>query len=195
VALAGSIMSISGMILGFIRKRKKRKPGLFGFSPYKKKWQRWHHITGYIFGFFVLTFVFSGLMSLYDVPKWLVPVKETANYRELFDRKPVNIESYKLPVNQLFNDKRLKGIKKVEWKQIDNEPYYFVYPDSLHNPVLVKANNADIVLIKHVTTKNIEAEFTKMLPEVKYKTTLLTETDGYVRFNRLGGQPLLKFAL
>lgn len=32
---------------------------------------RWHHITGVIFGVFALTFVFSGMMSLVDIPSWM----------------------------------------------------------------------------------------------------------------------------
>ena len=31
--------------------------------PYKKFWYKWHHILGVLFGLFVLTFCFSGMMS------------------------------------------------------------------------------------------------------------------------------------
>ncbi len=65
----GAIMCFSGLWIGIWVFWKNRKKGLR--SPYKKWWLRWHHITGVVFGVFALTFVFSGMMSLVDIPSWM----------------------------------------------------------------------------------------------------------------------------
>ncbi len=202
LALIGCFAALSGMIMGFVRQKKRKKQRrkkdskIFGFSPYKKKWYRWHHITGYFFGIFALTFVFSGLMSLYDLPEWVVPIKKTANYRKVFSRDNLtDINAYKLSVNDIFKDERLVGTKKIEWKQVAGVPYYYAYPDSLHNPILVNASRADTVLIRLFTKEDIENEFAQKFPQLKYKTKWLTETDGYIGFRHYKAKRLLRFVL
>lgn len=48
-------------------------------SPYKKFWYKWHHILGVLFGLFVLTFCFSGMMSLARVQDWGLKAKLDIN--------------------------------------------------------------------------------------------------------------------
>ena len=58
----GCVMCIAGIYLGIRDFRLARRRHLI--SPYKKFWYKWHHILGVLFGLFVLTFCFSGMMSL-----------------------------------------------------------------------------------------------------------------------------------
>jgi hypothetical protein len=90
VSAAGSVMCLSGIVAGIVRLRRRRKGQGVGRrrgwgtgqaverrtgqragqaagpyrSPYKKKWMRWHHYTGLLFGLFTFTWVFSGLLSM-----------------------------------------------------------------------------------------------------------------------------------
>jgi len=82
VSAAGSVMCLSGIVAGIVRLRRRRtgQRGRQGAgrrtgketgqaagpyaSPYKKKWMRWHHYTGLVFGLFTFTWVFSGLLSM-----------------------------------------------------------------------------------------------------------------------------------
>lgn len=77
ISALGVVMCLTGMIVGirsfWLTRRSKR--GLH--SPYKKWDYRWHHIVGFTFGFFVTTFIFSGLMSVQRVPEWIVATKGT----------------------------------------------------------------------------------------------------------------------
>jgi uncharacterized iron-regulated membrane protein len=61
LSIAGVLMSITGLVLGFIRYKRNR--GL-AFSPYKKFWFKWHHYIGFVFGLFVFTWILSGLFSM-----------------------------------------------------------------------------------------------------------------------------------
>ena len=59
----GCLMCLAGGYLAIRDLRWARRRGK-GLTPYKKFWYKWHHLAGLLFGLFVLTFVFSGMMSL-----------------------------------------------------------------------------------------------------------------------------------
>jgi len=71
---AGSLMCVLGIFAGFARLKKKRKNKI-DLSPYKLKLYKWHHYSGFIFGFITFTWVLSGMFSL--VPAgWFYTDKE-----------------------------------------------------------------------------------------------------------------------
>jgi len=57
----GFVMSLSGIITGIVRYRKKPKAG---FKRFKNKWYNVHYYTGLAFGLFICTWIFSGFMSM-----------------------------------------------------------------------------------------------------------------------------------
>lgn len=57
----GIVASIAGIAAGLIRVKRKNKSYV---SPYRDKWFRWHHYTGFVFGLFTFTWVFSGLLTM-----------------------------------------------------------------------------------------------------------------------------------
>lgn len=57
------IVGVTGIWIGILRVRLKRRYSGGKVSPYRG-WMKWHHITGLIAGLFVLTWMFSGWMSL-----------------------------------------------------------------------------------------------------------------------------------
>lgn len=59
------------------------------FRIFRKRIWQWHYSFGLVFGLFMLAFIFSGMMSLADIPEWLV--------RE----RPVHKESGKILKNDL----------------------------------------------------------------------------------------------
>jgi hypothetical protein len=62
LAAVASIMAVAGMWIALSRWRFKRRPGQSRI-PYRGL-MRWHYITGAIFGVIVVTWAFSGLLSL-----------------------------------------------------------------------------------------------------------------------------------
>ena len=64
----GVLLALLGIILGInrtlIAKKKSQQ-----FTPYKKKWFRWHHYMGFAFGIFIFTWILSGLLSMNPL-KW-----------------------------------------------------------------------------------------------------------------------------
>ncbi|MES2031560.1 MAG: PepSY domain-containing protein [Pseudomonadota bacterium] len=57
------IVGITGIWIGILRVRLKRRYASGNITPYRG-WMAWHHVTGLIAGLFVLTWMFSGWLSL-----------------------------------------------------------------------------------------------------------------------------------
>lgn len=58
------LVADAGMIVGIVRTvavRRARRPGL---TYFRLQWMRWHHLTGLFVGLFVMTWIFSGWLSM-----------------------------------------------------------------------------------------------------------------------------------
>jgi hypothetical protein len=195
----GSIMCLFGIILGFYRYRKRKKnknSGIFSFSPYKKKWYKWHHISGFFFGLFTFTFVFSGMMSLQKVPEKIIPVETGMNYPKVWNENIHQINDFKLPVNKLFENEQLKSVRKVDWIfSIKGSPCYLVYSNNFYQPVIVDASQSDSLKILNLTLKDIENEFQEKFKGVQYTCQNLTSSDGYYMQSKRHPFPVIKFTI
>jgi uncharacterized iron-regulated membrane protein len=74
VSLAGSILALTGLVVGVLRWRFGVPYRSGSHSPYRDGFMWWHHVVGLIFGVTSVTFVFSGLMSvnpwkIFDAPR------------------------------------------------------------------------------------------------------------------------------
>ena len=75
LSIAGMLLAVTGLAAGLLRWRFKRRYRNGRRSPYLG-WARWHHMGGLVAGIFVLTWIFSGLMSMN--PWKLFPAKTAA---------------------------------------------------------------------------------------------------------------------
>lgn len=120
----GTILCFTGLWVGTWVYYRNRKTGLR--SPYKKRWYRWHHFSGMIFGLFALTFVFSGMMSMMDLPAWMQRGK-TAGQKMRFRGREGGMtaaDSYILDYRTIVDS--LKQVKSIEWSSFADRPYYAV---------------------------------------------------------------------
>lgn len=122
----GCLMTIAGLWVGIDVWRKSRKHK-GKFSPYRKKWYHWHYVTGIVFGFFVLTFCFSGMMSLANVPSWISkPVLDKSPTSEIKKGAP-KLGQYVLDYRQVLTD--YPDVRQIEWSNFRSHPYYIVRRD------------------------------------------------------------------
>jgi hypothetical protein len=63
LAMAGVVTALAGFGLGIVRLVNQRRVRRVGVSPFRG-WLRWHHILGLCAGTFVLTWIFSGWLSM-----------------------------------------------------------------------------------------------------------------------------------
>lgn len=119
----GCLMVIAGIWVTMDVWRKTRQNNRQGFSPYRKKWYHWHYISGIFFGIFVLTFTFSGLMSVADIPEWIhkPALKSPARTLQAHAPKP---EHYALDYRTVIST--YPKILQIEWKNFRKHPYYTV---------------------------------------------------------------------
>jgi hypothetical protein len=57
------LVAVSGIWIGILRVRLRRRYSGGRITPYRG-WMAWHHVTGFFAGVFVLTWMFSGWLSL-----------------------------------------------------------------------------------------------------------------------------------
>lgn len=141
----GCIMCLLGFVLA-IRIAIKGKGIKKKVLPYKKKWFNWHYVTGMVFGLCAITFAFSGMMSLMDIPDFLkkAPVEKTVDDHHSkekgkdkdkgrggrrggpgrfgFGGGPVDFEAYALDYRKAVS--AYPNAKTIAWCNRKGHPYY-----------------------------------------------------------------------
>lgn len=134
----GCIMCVAGIYLGIrdFRLAKKRNK----ISPYKRFWYKWHHILGTLFGVFVLSFCFSGMMSLSRVQDWGLRAKlDIDPVQELRNMAPSPLD-YPLDYREVL--RAYPGqIRQLEWSSFGNIPFYIVRTDTADLTVYAGSND------------------------------------------------------
>ncbi|WP_042369322.1 PepSY-associated TM helix domain-containing protein [Bacteroides neonati] len=119
----GCLMVIAGMWIGIHNWRIARK-GRGRFSPYRKRWYHWHYTTGIIFGLFVLTFTFSGMMSLVEVPGWIS--QATLKVKPLREIRKGGASPTDYPLDYRRVIAAYPNALQLEWNNFRSVPYYTV---------------------------------------------------------------------
>ncbi len=171
----GIIVSVSGIVVGFVRLKKGK-----GLTPYKKPMYKWHHITGFIFGLFVFTFILSGFFSLASVPDWMVFVSEKQN-NELEWNQKLDLSKYPLvsPLEIFDALERKNGIRKICWKTIHDKPHYLVYYDDYQVPDIYYWQDGNIIPHKKYSISEIENLAKKYLGSSDFTITQQEKYDDY----------------
>ena len=170
----GCIMCIVGIIMGIrsfiVRRLRKNK----WETPYRKFVYKWHHILGFVFGIFVFTFVFSGMMSLADVPNWMIKVHNPSIQESMFFPQPVNFKNYRLDVQKLVSSYP-EEIKSVEWASFGKKPLYKIIVGT--KQLTIDASTDSLKLL-NLNETDIRSNLAQTHSETM-KVSLMTEYDNY----------------
>lgn len=193
----GCIMCILGFVLA-IRLAIKGKGIKKKVLPYKKKWYNWHYVTGFVFGLCAITFAFSGMMSLMDIPDFLkkAPVEKTADDHRPKDQgkdkgkekggrrggpgrfgfggSPVDLDTYALDYRKAVA--AYPEAKTIAWCSRKGHPYYQLNV----NGKMVNVDAADSVEAKTftITMEMVEAEMAVQYGDsLKYTVEQIEEFD------------------
>jgi uncharacterized iron-regulated membrane protein len=154
------ILSLLGLVLAFTQFRKTTPFRLSQSIPYRG-WMRWHYICGALFGVFVLTWAFSGLLSM-EPFDW-TNARGLEVDREVMTGGPTQLSSFSVPPASAFAAEALnrpaarnrplfagsRAIKEIGFVRIHGDHYYAVatarpagVPEAprerLHQPYLVR---------------------------------------------------------
>ena len=136
MTLAGIIVGIRAMILARRRGRCWRGfaiPDASALTPYAKPLFRWHHLFGLCFGLFVLTWIFSGFMSLADAPQLLWPTHTGHSAKDIYAAE-LHTSRFTLDCNKVLASAK---VKRLELMEMGGRPYYHVW--TADNDYLVDA--------------------------------------------------------
>ena len=122
----GCLMVIAGCWITVDIWRKNSRRSRHSFSPYRKKWYHWHYVSGIFFGIFVLTFTFSGMMSLNSTPEWSTSKKGT-NPSKKIQALSVRPDQFKTDYRQVLAT--YPKAKTIKWNCFGDHPYYLLKED------------------------------------------------------------------
>lgn len=106
----GCFMVLTGIYVGVeVYLKRRKKTGKLD-SPYKKLRYRWHHILGTVGGIFIFAWIFSGMMSLVNLPEWATGVPA--------DRDRFEAVSHNITASNNHIDYRTLPIKEINGKSI-----------------------------------------------------------------------------
>ena len=170
----GILMTLSGLYVGirsFGVALKRHKRG----TPYRKRLFRWHHLSGLCFGLFTLAWIFSGFMSLAQVPQWVSKVHEPRNVREEINGSSLALEIFRLDCRNILEQ---DGIKNLTWMTLGGYPCYKVETED-------ETYLIDATAVSEVNRLVVDERFCReMMQRIRGKklpvdVTLLTEYDNY----------------
>lgn len=184
ISFIGVLMCVGGIVLGTIRTldAKKRSKKL---SPYKKRWFKWHHYLGFIFGLFILTWVLSGLFSMNPL-KW--SSEDFLDEDELVSWKGNTNEPPSVITN--FNKLQKFGeVKEIELNKINNN-YYWLAKYNDNQTKILFLEGLDSLPKKRLTLNELMPSIKKLkVKDTITEITLLTDYDNYY-YNKDRNLPL-----
>ena len=190
--LISMIMCITGAVLGVRAYWLNRRKG-FLHSPYKKRWFKWHHITGFFFGIFLFMWLFSAWapMSSTFSRLFLVEKGEGKAFRAVASvGKSLSADAYRLDYRTAIATvtREHGAVKEIMWGSYQDIPLYKVRTvDSLYT---IDAS-ADTFRQFRVTEEMIYAAVEKLAGDsIRYSITKMNEYDHYYISRRKGRLPL-----
>ena len=176
ISIFGIIMLFAGFYLAIHAYRTSVKKGKGLKSPYKKKWYRWHHVFGTVFGIFVLTWIVSGMYSLADIPEWLGKTHQEYPVRSVLSQGTLPLSRYRLDYRKLIAE-YAGEVTQITWDSFYDYPFYQVLLKG-KDPVYVDASSEQ-VLPFHLSEQQVREAITSIHSPEPVTVTQMKEYDNY----------------
>lgn len=137
-SIVATVLSLTGMLVGVWRWRFSGKFRCGSRSPYREAWMRWHHLLGLLFGVTVVTFIFSGLMSMN-------PFKVLDSGAPRIDRSSrgdaVRPELFPLSAQEALVRFSQSGFiaRELEWRMVGGAGYFLAWDQQASSRLLAGA--------------------------------------------------------
>ena len=181
ISLLSVLTTVAGLVLGIARLRKRKNANRFA-SPFKG-WLGMHHILGLLAGAFVLTWVFSGWLSMDHGRIFSKPNPEGSQIKNF---RGITIKQVVAGIS-LEAIKSLDEFSKVEFFAMGGQA--FLMTENSEGSNLYKPTNLDLLSPIRLTEPEIINAVEKAWPNVKiHSTQKPEESDIYGRL-REGSLP------
>lgn len=187
ISLLGVLASLSGLILGFIRlKRRRKRANWSDMSIYKKFWYKWHHITGFVFGLFVFTFILSGMVSVAEIPQFIAPTYNKQSARQVWTQKFDSKDSLRIAAKQIGETlSKESDVKRIVWKTILDKNCLHVYTHELNSPEIYILENDSLIEKLAYSRMEIENWAKRVYKTSSFSLTLQNHDDNYYHVSGL----------
>ncbi|WP_421683043.1 PepSY domain-containing protein [Stutzerimonas urumqiensis] len=120
--LLGAVMAALGMAVGLLRWRFRRPYRSGSRSPYAAGYQRWHHLTGLLFGVPLVIWAFSGAMSM---EPWDLFKSRSALSPAALRGGELTAEAFPVETTALLRRFRQGGLepRELEWRLLGGAGY------------------------------------------------------------------------
>jgi hypothetical protein len=165
------VLVVSGMVLGILRLRLKRRYGGGRLSPYKG-WAGWHHWLGLGIGTLTITWLFSGWLSVTPFGLFSSPGLSEQE-RQAFTGGALGSADLSIATGQLLRGR--DDVVEAEWRRVDGRLYLSVLTRT--GRALVDAQGGEVLagLSREVLQHAVQA----MRPGVPLQAEMLTSGDDY----------------
>lgn len=174
-ALAATVLSLLGMLVGVWRWRFAGRFRSGSRSPYREPWMRWHHVLGLVFGTLTVTFIFSGLMSMN-------PFKVLDSGGAKAQPARWQAALFTLPAGQALQRLAAHGFaaRELEWRVVDGAGYYLA-ADGQGRTRLLAAGGAGLALPFEAfgMEKMVALGAALLAPHKVARASVLTQYDSY----------------
>lgn len=175
LSVAGIALAVTGTVSGLLRWRFSAPYRSGSRSPHRG-WMRWHHLLGLVSCIFVLTWIFSGLMSMNPwklFPSKTPPAEDIRRYRggELV------ATDFSRDLGQALREHGAP-VYEVEWQRFGKRPYYVLRTAPLQSSTYA-ADRAE-PKFERFTEQELLTRAATLLPTSRIvQADWLTEHDAY----------------
>lgn len=184
----GAVMCLSGVVVGIVGMRR----GSRGFSsPYTKAWIRWHHVVGFYFGIFTLTFCLSAYISVAGVPSWIAKSDESVDYQKEWNQPKVKRDAYRQSFPALQELLASRGdVKRVVFASSLGKPCYQLFSRGTYEPEVFLIKGDSVAPLEGYKVADVVGYAKKVFGYVPQRRELLQKFDSYYQLTRMGARPL-----
>ncbi len=185
----GIFVAITGLWLGIDRLRLRRRNSQGSITPYRG-WMAWHHLAGIIGGVFLLTWIFSGWLSMGPPVPWDKPFD--------MDRRAAAVDAYsgnseaRFPAStsalQTLNP---RSAREASFVWILGEPRVVLSDEHLHTTLIDPRSGAE----PPIDESALIAAAPQLLPDARLTATLRLEHEDAYWYSRRHERtlPVLRF--
>jgi len=183
LSLFGIIAAGSGLWLGVIRYREAKRKGQVGIAGQYQGWMRWHHILGMLVGGFVLTWIFSGWLSM-DHERLFSSPKPKVDRIKKFQSITLNRAIESITAEAL---RSLKPFRELQFKVVNGRTILLV--NEQNDSRLMIQDKPGKLSETQLTKEELIAAVQKAWPEAKLKTAHKVALDDVYNQLREGPMP------
>jgi uncharacterized iron-regulated membrane protein len=169
----GIVGAVTGLWIGILRYRPRRRFSGGRVTPYRG-WMKWHHVPGLIGGIFLLTWIFSGWLSVNpnqwfdnDGPSDAALARYYAHATADFPANPAQMAAWSE-----------KPVRSVQFTWLTGEPMALLYGgEDGEGPIAIDAGTGGVLSF---TDAELYAKARRLMPDSDIAfATRLTSEDAY----------------